>query len=261
MIIFDEKKYVEDILRSNNAGKMGIKTLITYIAKYYYEAYINLTNKQYVRKILDRMNEFEIDPHYYQEYQYAGFTKSLCNKLRKGKIPRELFVVKEVAISRGEMNLVRSAPSQKAQKLLFTLYVLSKTRRNPNGWVNYEIRDIFKLANINVSTQEKYKLFNQLAKYKLIGLSHVSKKSAFKVELIEGPPEIIISEFNNIGNQYVITYNDDWIMCRECGRLVKVKNKIGRPLMYCKQCAKMKKYTQSVESVYNSRQIVGKNSP
>ena len=257
MIIFDEYSFIVKILRENHVEKMGVKRLITYIARYYYAENRGLSGGKLCQMVAARMAEFKFTPDYYQEHKYNNFIKSQCLKIVKGKIPSELNVAREVVITKPEMDAVHSAPSENARKLLFTLYVLAKIRVNHTGWINYGIKDIFECADVSVSNQEKYYLLNDLYVAGLIELNHSVKKNGYKVELIDGEPEMIVSDFQHFGRQYIAAYKEGWTLCLSCGKLIKDTVGRGRPTKYCRTCAAEIKKIQdgNIELIQNHPKI------
>ena len=263
MIVFDEYAYIENILMEKKADKIGVKRLIMLTAKYYYHDEPDITTRRLNQKVMQTMAGLGLSPAVYQEYKYANFIKSTCSKIVNGKMPGELKIIKSIALTKPEIELVQSAPSEKARKLLFTLYVLAKNKVKPTGWVNYRIQDIFSYANLNVSRKERYELLGILYHAGLMELNKVIGKSGYKVELLDGEPEIEITDMKDFGKQYIAAYKEGWGLCRNCGKLIRIKSKTGRPLQYCKACAFSIKNEQSKKSVYKLREsgkIVGKNS-
>jgi len=248
MIIINERKYVEDILLSNQKpDKVGIRKLIMYVAKYYYPDWGKLSTAQYVQNIFDRLAKFKLNPIYFQEFQYFNYTKNLCNKLKKGKISPELRDVKEVVLSEPEIKLIQSASNEKEQKVLFALYVLGKIF-NTNGWINYPTSDIFQLASVTMKKWDREDMIGNMRKQGLLTYSKSTKNSVIKIELMDGDPEFIVNDFKKLGNQYISVYKTGWIMCKNCGKLVK---KHGKNQKYCKKCSKIIEKEKQV--VYNHR--------
>lgn len=263
MIIFNEYHYFLDILEKNDASKIGIKRLITDLAKYYYDECKHLSSKEYCEKVLQRMDQFNLPAKRYIEYNFANYALAQCSKMKSGKISHDFYVTSKIIITNPEMEIIHRASTEREQKLLFTLYVLSKNRDDPNGWVNYSLKDIFEYANISITNAEKYELLRKLYSDGFIDINHKVGKNGFKVMLVDGDPEIIIDQFHDFGRQYIISYKEGWTMCRNCGSLLKIKTKTGRPLQYCKSCASEIKNIQSKKSVYrirNNIENVGKNS-
>ena len=255
MIVFDEYAYIENILIEKKADKIGVKRLIMLTAKYYYHDEPDITTRRLNQKVMQTMAGLGLSPAVYQEYKYANFIKSTCSKIVNGKMPGELKIIKSIALTKPEMERVQSAPSEKARKLLFTLYVLAKNKVKPTGWVNYRIQDIFSYANLNVSRKERYELLGILYHAGLMELNKVIGKSGYKVELLNGEPEIELTDMKDFGKQYIAAYKEGWGLCRNCGKLIRIKSKTGRPLQYCTTCANKIRKDQQKEAMKKLREL------
>lgn len=256
-MIIDEYKYVKNIIDSKEKPKeVSIKKLISYIAKFYYEDHKDDSTSKYKDFIFCELENFKLDSSYYRKSLYDKFVGLICKKILKGEINRELSNPVEIKLTKKELEIIQSVPSEKYQKLLFTMYVLAKTRRNSQGWVNYSLKEIFQCANINIKRDEKILMINDLKSLEVITTSMSYKRVGFKVnyeEVNEDNPYVFtISDFNNIGNQYIASIRVGWKMCECCGRLVKMK---GPATKYCNKCAYKIKLEQNNEYYHNKEKI------
>ena len=256
MIIFDEYAYIDNIIAEKNAEKISIKRLIVLMAKYYYHDEPEITTRKLNQKVMQTMADFDFSPAVYQEYKYASFIKSTCSKIVNGKMSGDLKIIKKITLTKPEMERVQSVESEKARKLLFTLYILAKNKIKPTGWVNYRVQDIFSYANLNVPRKERYELFGILYHAGLMELNKVIGKSGYKVELLNGEPEIEIAEMKDFGKQYIAAYKEGWMICRNCGRLFKKKSKNDFSSKYCKKCG----VEVNRENTKTNMQIIRKQS-
>lgn len=237
MIVINEYEYVRKIMESNTIpDNMSIKKLLLYIAKYYYNE--NFGIKEYKDFIFNKVNEFNLPQNYYQEYKYISYVENICKKLLSKELSYQLRKVESVNIYKSEINIIEKCNNDKEKKVLFTLYVLAKTVDN-DGWVNYELKDIFSLANVTATIKDRALLIHDIYKDGLLQQTHKNDKLGYKVELGSDDEEIIITinSFENIGNQYIAKFKPGWKMCECCGKLFKIKIDEGRPKKYCKQCA------------------------
>lgn len=236
MIIFNEYKYVQEIMESHIIPKnMSIKKVMFYIAKYYYND--NFSVKEFKKKILEEIKKFDL-PQNYQEYKYETYIKNLCTKLLSGELSHELKEINSINIYKSEIDCINKCDNDRQKKLLFTLYVLAKIK-DTNGWVNYELKDIFALANITATTKVKASLIYELYSKELIQQSQKIDVLGYKVELGSKDEDIImkVTSFSNLGNQYLATFKPGWKMCECCGRMIKIK---GANSKYCKICSREK---------------------
>lgn len=239
MIIINEYEYVKQILESKIIPKnVSNKRILLYIAKYYYTPEYSIS--EMTQLVFNKMAAFELNPEHYQEYKYVSYVKGICEKLKNNELSSKFRQVDSVNIYQSELDSINKAETIKEKKLLFTLYVLAKINGTCSGWVNNDIKDIFQLANVTATIKERAAMIYKLYKAGLIGQSQKIDNLSLKVELGQDDEEIIfvVESFENIGNQYVAFSRNDYIMCKECGRLIKTKGKEGRPTLYCKNCSK-----------------------
>lgn len=236
MIVIDEYNYVKKILEEHIIPKnMSIKKIMLYIAKYYYSD--NLSLNEYIRMIYDKILDFNL-PQIYQAYKYEDYLKTICKKILNGEIPTSLRKIDSISLFKSEYENISRCISDRQRKLLFTLYILAKIN-NCNGWVNYESKDIFTLANITTTTKERSLLIYEMYQQGLLEQTHKNDVIGYKVELGNDTEEIIltINSFENLGNQFLAFYKDNWKMCELCGRMIKKK---APNIKYCKPCSQQK---------------------
>ena len=238
MLIANEYNYVEEIMKNKICPKeIGIRTLLIYIAKYYYSPALSVT--EYVDLVLKKAQEFELDPKDYQEYKYISFLKGVCKKILTGDKECELRQIENVVIYESELDIINKGETDREKKILFTLYILAKINPYGNGWVNNSLKEIFNLANVTASTADRAKMMYKLYSAGLIEQNHKNDVLAYKVNLGKETENtvITISQFKNLGNQYLAKFKPGWKMCICCGKMLKIK---GGNTKYCKSCAREK---------------------
>ena len=236
MIILNEVDYVRQIIETKERPpKMAMKRLIVYLCKYYYNKTSFKDAKEFQRFILDLLLEFHFNEAEYEEYRFNNYVYTICKKLLSGELSGFLRDIKEIIITKSEAEIIRSCETDRQKKLLFTLYVLAKTYNNPTGWIGYSDNDIFSLANLQATAKEKVLLIKELIDLGLVQYNHVIDKNSYKVELDEDLTnvELIITDFTNIGNQWVIHEDNTKMICERCGRIVQRR---GKKHKYCRRC-------------------------
>lgn len=242
MVIFNEKKYVQEIIEKHDKEKrINLNKLIKYIVRYYYEEYKDASIKDYVRKVLDVVNTFNYDEVYYREFMGDKIAKRLCKQAQKGELNCEFREIDSVSVTEAEMKIIEKGKNDRERKLLFTLYVLAKIYGYHSGWVNYPPTEIFRLANITLNYENRFLLIHELYKAGLIQLNHIIGKTGYKVELHEDSPVAITipndiyDKPDHFGNQYMaFAKGVNWTLCHECGRLIR---KHAPNQKYCRKCA------------------------
>lgn len=236
-IIFDEKQQIEDIIAKKTLEKISIKRFLTLMVKYYFEEYKDLSAKAYKKIIQDKVLEFDM-PLSYEEHLYDSYIDKLCRNIKNGKLNSKLKIIDKINITPNELNLVRCCDTDREKKLLFTLYVLAKTVLQPTGWVNYTDRQILDYANLKgVTYLQMHKIIHKIYLLGWMEFNHKIGVSGYKVDLDdESEKGLVITEFENFGNQYIIYERPEIMMCNKCKRLVKRNSNSQK---YCKKCANL----------------------
>ena len=255
MVIFNERKWVQEIIETKNWKAMGHpKKMIKYLIKYYCPEFKNKTNTEFISHIFSAMDSFGYSVCMYEEWMYAGYIKATCRKAMKGEFNTYLRDMDNISITQAEMDIIAKAANNQQKKLLFTMYVLAKLYPYHSGWVNYKDSEIFKLANLHLTLEERDYLINDLYSAGLLQLNHIVGKSGFKVELQEDSPvALTISTASNFGNQYLAYIKgDEWIICKECGRLIKKHNNRHE---CCKRWATRKNREKTINRMQVQRKL------
>lgn len=223
MIVVNEKKYVEDILRDGQKpSNMSVKNLIRYIARYYYEKFRDKDLNSYIRYVLDVVGMMHMSLLEYQEYRFADYTRQYCKRLRNGDFPHELREVSEISLTEDELKIINKAVYRKERKVLFALYALAKIYSPTLGWINCSEADIFKCANVHATYKEKLQILHALYNAGLIEINHMIDKSGYHVTLIPDSPIVYTTqELKDFGKQYLLLTNKDLRVCPVCGKLYK----------------------------------------
>lgn len=254
----DERKILNKFLKNKNTlSESTYQKLIVYI-KYLKE---QGKNKIEIRNELD-----DLMHKYYPAFVFADWDNtlnSLVNKYIKPKY-REFRQLKDIRISKQELEFIKSQNEAQTEKLLFILLVLAKGGIKEDKcelWVNIETRSLFKLAKYKLTTHGGVEAQRDIALYELgqkgllsfpkyvtatgiklnYGQSIVEDKDlAMKLNIDQDNIEDLVLE-------YLYYIKDETIIkCENCGKLVKTKNKKAKTkAKYCEKCAKEIKNKQN----------------
>lgn len=248
-IILNEKQWAEDAMGCSGYLGGRMETLIR-MAKYY--SYLGQT-KAGIRKSLNQfMDERGSDPSL-MDSQFM-----INNALRVGlKYP--LFISDGVDVSEEELATVDAVRGVQLQRLAFTLLCLSKyldqKRTNNNGWVSTPDNDIMRMANMKPPVRKQSELYAKLAEAGLIRFS--KKVSDTSVQVLfqkPGATAVHISDFRNLGYQYMSLHHSGYYRCQNCGIMMKTDpKKMGPKFKYCPECAKKISVSQRVNYVMRKR--------
>ena len=248
-IVLDEKKWAEDAM--NYSGYMGgqMETLIR-MAKYY--SYLGYTKSNVRNSLRQFMDDRGADS------SLVDSQFMINNALRIGlKYP--LFVSDGIDVTENELAVIDTVSGVQFQRLAFTLLCLSKyldqKRANNNGWVSTPCNDIMRMANLKPSLRKQSELFARLAEAGLIRFS--KKVSDTSVQVLfqkQGKSAMHISDFRNLGYQYMSLHHSGYYRCQSCGMMMKTDpKKMGPKFKYCPECAKKISVSQKVNYVMRNR--------
>lgn len=237
MYILNEKEYIRDILASGKKPDViSNGYLITLIAKYYFDR--EKSSEDLIEIVKKKILDFNIEG--YQEYRYANKIKKTCIELYELESENLFRELEYVPIYEKELKVVESLPNDRQKKFMFTLYAIARYM-NCDGWINKKdskgLSEVFKLANITLSSDKKNELLNDLYSNGYIHFGKKINNLNIQVELSDENDNVVykITEFNNIGNQYIGNFKKGYKQCKCCGK--KIKNTVVNKL-YCNKCAK-----------------------
>ena len=254
MYILNEKEYIREILASGNKpDNISNGYLITLIAKYYFDR--GKDPNILIDTVKTKMLEFNIEG--YQEYRYANKIKKTCIDLYDSESKNLFRELEYVPIYEKELKVVESLPNDRQKKFMFTLFAIARYM-NSEGWINKKdskgLSEVFKLANVTLSSDKKNELLHDLYSNGYIHFGKKINNLNIQVELSDGNDEVIykVTEFSNIGNQYIGNFKKGYKQCANgCGRKIKIK---GTNDKYCKYCAREKQLEWQRNSMRKSRE-------
>jgi len=234
MIILDEKKYAEKCLKN---GLMDLKPyyVLCLLAKYYYH-HLGYRKKKITSLLLDYLSK------YYPRYEFNEFSwKESIDKIARNVGKHKLYEISGVKITKSEMETIQNIHNKVLERLAFTMLCLAKfynlKNSKNNGWVNTDSKEIYKYARISCKAIERE---IKIGKLRNIGLIELPKKNGnlnCRVTFIndDDDEELFISDFRELGYEYLLYKGGNFIRCAECGILTR-GNKSGNK-KYCKDCA------------------------
>lgn len=242
-VILNEKKQAEKIIETGEVGNKPTSTLFL-LSKYYRQE-----EKLGVKKTAQKLHEF-MEKNYkgYNEALWEDIIEDISNKGKKYVLQE----IESIDITKEELNAVLSVENIKYEKLLFTMLCYAKLYNTlsdtNNGWVNTEIKEIYKVARVTVRYRnDKFLYLNDLENTGLISFSNKNDNLNMKVNFINNDSDVVlkINDFRELGYEYQNYIGDGkFIRCSECERLVKRKNNHDRSTKYCRECARNIQFNQ-----------------
>lgn len=245
-IVMNEREWVENAIRTGYLGKKPT-IVIGRLAKYYYSQGMK---KGAIRKRIEEhliRCDASINTVRWQD---------TIDAMIKGAAKYPLVEIDKIVITKAEIESIVKLGGIQKQRLMFTLLCLAKfgnaVRPTNGGWVNYESKDIFSMANITMTAKRQALLINDLWNDGCIGYSRVVDNVNLCVKIIndESEPAMEITDFRNLGNQFRAYMGDSsYFPCQSCGTYIKRRSNAHK---YCTACAEdinRTKVRESYESV------------
>lgn len=254
-IILNEREFAEQALETCELGEHPYNTL-SCLAKYYHaEGYRDREVRRFLENFL-----LKCDP----SVNVFRWEKAIARTLKTAK-KYPLVEVDCVSITAKEMAVCESLsgrelkqfrpgrhrPTQNTSRLMFTLICLAKygnaARVGNNGWVNASDKDIFALANVSTTIRRQSFMLNKIHSMGLLQFSKKVDNVNMRVTCIdeEGEPVMQVSDFRNLGNQYMMYHGFPYIECASCGLVVPKGNNSHR---LCKQCGEARNREKTNEN-------------
>lgn len=244
-IVLNERAYAERALEDLCLGSKPIETLGR-VARYYYSV-------GYKKKEINGLLEdfvLKCDPTI-NIVKWQNTIDKLTNTSNK----YALFNVAGVSVTQNEIKKIQIIEGKMLQRLMFTMLCLAKygnaISSSNNNWVNKKDKDIFNLANITATLRRQSLMINDLWTMQYIGYSRVVDNVNINVKIIdnESPEVLFVSDFRNLGNQYMRYCGEKFIECQCCGKVVRQNKNVQK---YCNECAVEINNQKTLERYYNN---------
>ena len=248
-IVLNEYDWAERALKDKALGKKPYETL-SRVAKYY--TYKNYTRKE-VRRLLDEFL-LQCEP----TASLVTWSDTLDNAARYAA-KYSLIMIEEIIVTKPEMEKIDALPGKQLRRLAFSLLCIAKylyaVSPNTSYWVGTPDNEIMKMANINTSIKRQSSMFGQLKDAGMIRFSKQIDNLSVQVLFVEdGETAVRITDFRNLGYQYMKYHGEPYFECAHCGLTDKIKSATQRrPQKYCAQCAVEIRTRQNVNSVMRLR--------
>ena len=236
MIILNEKKYAEDMLKSNKISKKPAADLYI-LARYLKQCQCMSKTESY-----DKLERFFSDN--YKDYKPLRWQNMIESAVKKADKPliREL---DGIWITKVEMDVISTCDDEKKRRILFAMLCYAKiynsfSEKN-NSWVNVPILDLFKSAKIPVRDSN----YRMMTIHDLLNMSHdgkpyiaISKKNEntnLRITFVDNDSEkvLFIYDLRELGYEYINYVKGGYKRCKDCDILFKPK---GNRSVRCSKC-------------------------
>lgn len=236
-LIFNEKTYIENLLSSHDKNNVNVTLpqLMWLVAVYIHQKYMCDDKRELAKMVNAEIESFNFDGYYYELY-YKQIDNIANNVIKNNSKLKEVY---SVPIYQSEYEIIKSCGDKKHQKLLATLYVMARWN-DKDGWTSNKCKSphMKKSANLNMTNKDFDYLF-----YDLISQGYIKttvKAGLFCYQMLNynedknEPIALELNSFDNIGNKFLSSKDNEHIVCSICGKLVK---KTSPRMKYCKKCA------------------------
>lgn len=228
-IILNEREYAETALDMCVLDRKPTDTL-TRVAKYYADKGYK---KNEIRSLLESFM-LRCDPG-------INLVKwqDIIDSLIKSAMKSSLVEIESIPITKEEIKICDELSGVQMRRLMFTLICIAKygNMANPlnKNWVNKPDKEIFYMANVKTGLKRQSLMLNDLRELGLIRFSRKVDNININVTCLSngGKPELKITDFRNLGYQYLRYHGEPYIECEECGLVIK---KTTNNQKYCVDC-------------------------
>lgn len=247
-IVLNEHEWARDMIESRSLGTKPFETL-SRVAKYYIDKDYS---KKEVRSMLDtfllQCEPTASLPKWSETLDYAVARALKYNAIK----------IDGIEITKPEMERIDALDGKQIRRLAFTLLCLAKYWDivNPQGdhWVNNKDSDIMRIANIKASIKRQSLMYFNLNEAGMIQFSKKVDNTNVRVCFITpGEVAMVVTDFRNLGYQYLKYHDEPYFECQNCGITVKNASTTGRKPKYCRECAVEIHMQQTVNSVMCQR--------
>jgi hypothetical protein len=251
-IVLKENEWAEKRIEEGVLDKKPSETLRRVARKYIDDGYSRREVRKLTELFLLRCDPRASLPKWSDAIDYAVS--------RAYKYPA--IQIESVHITQSEMGKIDSLPGKQIKRLAFTLLCLSKywylVSPDTDHWVGNKDNEVMALANINTSIKRQSMMYHSLREYGMVQFSRRVDNTNVKVCFADDDSEVVlcVSDFRNLGYQYLMYHGEPYIECKNCGITIKVDNPhgAGRKQKYCKNCAFEINMKNIINSVMKQRE-------
>lgn len=248
-IVLREHEWAENMIKSKSLGKKPSETL-SRVARYYIDkGYTKKDTRNFLDSFLIQCEPTSSLPKWSDALDYA------LNRALK----YEAIDIEGIDITKPEMDKIDALEGKQIKRLAFTLLCLAKYWKivMPLGdfWVNNKDNEIMSMANINTSIKRQGAMYWTLRECGMIQFSRKVDNTNVRVCFVEdGEVVMHITDFRNLGYQYLKYHGEPYFECENCGITSKINDPVkGKKIKYCKDCAMEIAVQQRVNSVMRRR--------
>ena len=232
-LIINENKLLEDCIEQK---KLLNNITLNYFINLLIRKNKNMNNKQLAKYILDIVLSMDLEESS-DNQEYKLFEKIKRNISKERNFDNKIRDIDYIPLYEKELELIRGLKTDREKKFIFTCIIVARLF-NKDGWFNIPFKDLFKLANMSMKSEDMNKFIFGMKEKELIYEPISNKNSSLHIDFFEEGEEVIkVYEMKNLGNQILAKLKPNYKQCVNCGKMIKIKGNKGRPQKYCEDCA------------------------
>lgn len=238
MLILNEEKYAKSIYDGKNTDIKSVMSKIRYITRYL----VHIENKAD-----EEVYECSVKwmKQHHDNFDESCYSNLISDAIKKAcKYP--FYDIKNIKITKSELDVISSLDNLRAEKVLFVLLCMAKQQSISNGFTNglvkYSITELCKMARISVPAEDREYILYDIVQKGFLGYPKKNNTQCLIVNFIDDESELVLTldevDCQELAYQYLSWKNDGkgYTKCQECNRLIKQSK--TRPRKYCEECAK-----------------------
>ncbi|MGM9988414.1 MAG: hypothetical protein ACI35O_14455 [Bacillaceae bacterium] len=245
MIIFDEKKHAEELLKKGFKSSHKQINDLKILGKYYFAKELNedKVKKKLIEFAEEHIPQFNINEWY----------KIINNTVYSAKNGK-FITGKIVEITESELETIQQLAKLNEQKVAFVMLVLYKFYDHRKFEINIE--ELYRLCKVtSINSQTKLKILQNLTSK---GLIDINMKGERWVTFVNNDSQVKVKiiDFDDFIFEYLyLLCEDEFLKCDTCQKVVK---KTSNSRKYCKSCFQLHKKERKKEvnkRYYNKNKI------
>jgi len=225
LIIFDEKKYAENLIKNGYKNEKYIAMDNIILVKYWKS--IGLSEEEVKNKLRLFMVKF-------QELFNDNIIKYKLNSAMKVGMKYDLLTNVCVGITNKEIEQIQTLETIELQRMMFILLVVWRFKGSPKRF-RISNTDLMNLSSVKVNGNVFWNNIHEITKTKMLSMVEYRNKSYYQINIEENWEIILyIDKFDNVIDYYMsIIDPDKYMFCDKCGVPFLPTNNRQK---YCKIC-------------------------
>ena len=225
MIIFDEKKYAENLIKNGykNIKYIAMDNII--LVKYWKSKGIS------ENEIKNKLRLFMVK---FQELFNDNIIKYKLNSAMNVGMKYELLTDVCVGITQKEIEQIQTLETIELQRMMFILLVVWRFKGSPKRF-RISNTDLINLSGIKVNGNTFWDYIHQMTKTKILSMIEYKFKSYYQFNIEECEKIVLhIDKFNNVIDYYMnIVEPEKYMLCEKCSIPFLPTNNSQK---YCRSC-------------------------